>query len=145
MTQLLCKPHIFTRSSQKSVAHFLVIFLLSAVIGSAQQPDPYPKAKSKRPVLEKEASAAECLQIMTEAGAPLPTSIDGRNYPDELDFLRDCPEGGVYLYSRDPEQPGNAPGFQCYFLIRCSKHTQIGYNSIDGPVNPTALKTFRLR
>ena len=127
----------------------LLVLAFSAGAGAQnlEQPDKYPKAKSKTPVVEKGSSAERCLQGMTRIGSGFPRSEQGINYPNKIGDSPRCPVGGPYLYSRDPEQPGNDPGFQCYFLIRCRapEHASIGYNSIDGPVNPSVLKTFKLR
>jgi hypothetical protein len=112
------------------------------------EPVNYPKAKAKDVTEESgqndgsQMSTSEkmCLGGMKRIGSGLPHSDKGINYPNRISGS--CPVGGPYIYSRDWDQPGNTPGYQCYFLIRCRapEHAKNGYNSIEGPVDPTLLK-----
>ncbi len=128
-----------------------LLFCALVSVGVAQnlgEPANYPKAKTRNGTEESvkknpsQQSTAEekCLAGMKRIGSGLPHSERGVNYPSQVSGS--CPVGGPYLYSRDWSQPGNTPGFQCYYLIRCRapEHAKIGYNSIDGPVDPTLLK-----
>ena len=131
-----------------------LLFCTLVSAGVAQnlgEPANYPKAKAKDAKEESvqkddsqwSTSEKTCLAGMKRIGSGLHHSERGMNYPNRISGS--CPVGGPYLYSRDWNQPGNTPGYQCYFLIRCRapEHAKVGYNSIDGPVDPTLLKKPR--
>lgn len=116
--------------------------LLLSLPAIPQEEGSYPKAKSKIPVQVEGDAEAQCRENLKFTGDKYPRSIEARRYPRSIGFSSSCPEGGKYTYSSEVKQPGNDAGFQNYFLIRCSKHTGVGYNSVEGVVDPRDLKPF---
>jgi hypothetical protein len=95
---------------------------------------------------------AECLANLEQLGLGAEAHLAEKGgYPADVGSLRSylanepvCPDGGEYSIANDVYSPGNEAGFQDYYIATCSSpaHNYLGYNSVDGPIDPTTARSL---